>query len=72
MAQTHPTDAPPAPEPATAPRRRHLRRRFPLGIVALAATGVATAASWFYFRKSQPVTDELTRDRLRPREGSGA
>jgi 3-methyladenine DNA glycosylase/8-oxoguanine DNA glycosylase len=27
--------------------------------------GAAQAAAWFYFRKNQPVTDELTRERLR-------
>lgn len=39
----------------------------PILLVSLAALGVAQAAAWFYFRKQQPVTDELTRDRLQPR-----
>jgi hypothetical protein len=42
----------------------------PILLVSLAAIGAAQAAAWFYFRRQQPVTDELTRDRLEPRSRS--
>jgi len=55
---------PARPEPAS--RARH-GRGLPILLVSLAAIGAAQAAAWLYFRKNQPVTDELTRDRLEPR-----
>jgi hypothetical protein len=42
-------------------------RRVPALLIVLGAVGAAKAASWFYFRRQQPVTDELTRERLQPR-----
>lgn len=55
----------------TAPSRRdrpdRRGRGFPILLVSLAALGAAQAAAWFYFRRQQPVTDELTRERLQPR-----
>jgi hypothetical protein len=57
------------PEPASPDRARH-RRGLPILLVSIAAIGAAQAAAWFYFRKQQPVTDELTRDRLEPRSRS--
>jgi hypothetical protein len=40
-------------------------RGLPILLVTVAALGAVQAAAWFYFRKQQPVTDELTRERLR-------
>jgi hypothetical protein len=57
---------PAPPGPISRDRARH-RRGLPLLLVSLAALGAAQAAAWFYFRKNQPVTDELTRHRLEPR-----
>jgi hypothetical protein len=62
-----------ADSPADPPSQRRADRQahrgrgggFPILLVTVAALGVAQAAAWFYFRKNQPVTDELTRDRLR-------
>jgi len=45
---------------------RHRRRGLPILLVTLAALGAAQAAAWLYFRRNQPVTDELTRGRLDP------
>lgn len=57
----------PAPsEPSS--RARH-GRGLPILLVSLAVAGAAQAAAWLYFRRQQPVTDELTRDRLAPRSG---
>jgi hypothetical protein len=50
-------------------RGRH-GRTLPLLLVSLAAIGAAQAAAWLYFRRQQPVIDELTRDRLEPRNGA--
>ena len=55
--------------PGRTGRVRH-RRGLPVLLVSLAAIGAAQAAAWLYFRKNQPVTDELTRDRLEPRSRS--
>lgn len=54
-----------ADDPSSEPRRR--RRGLPILLIALTAIGAAKAAGWLHFRKSQPVTDEITRDRLQPR-----
>lgn len=62
------TESAPA-ETGSRGRIRH-SRGFPILLVSLAAVGVAQAAAWLYFRKSQPVTDELTRGRLEPRSRS--
>ena len=48
------------------PPRRH-GIRTPAVMIAVGAVAAANAAAWFYFRKRQPVTDDQTRDRLRPR-----
>ncbi len=50
---------------ADLPARRRKGRGFPLLLVTVTALGAAQAAAWFYFRSKQPVTDELTRERLR-------
>lgn len=50
------------------PQRRS--RGLPILLVALTAIGAAKAGAWFYFRNRQPVTDELTRERLQPRRGA--
>jgi len=51
--------------PSDAPHKR--RSNLPVILTAIALIGVTKAAAWFYFRARQPVTDEITRDRLRPR-----
>ncbi len=43
------------------------RRRIPIGLLALGAAILVNGAAWLYFRARQPATDEITRDRLRPR-----
>jgi hypothetical protein len=43
------------------------RRGVPILLVTVAALGAAQAAAWLYFRRQQPVIDELTRERLAPR-----
>jgi hypothetical protein len=55
----------PADHPADPPARRRKSRGLPILLVTIATLGVAQAAAWFYFRAKQPVTDELTRERLR-------
>ena len=47
------------------PAERRKGRGLPILLVTVGVLGAAQAAAWFYFRKSQPVTDELTRERLR-------
>ncbi len=43
------------------------RSNLPVILTAVAVIGAAQAAAWFYFRSRQPVTDEITRERLQPR-----
>jgi hypothetical protein len=50
---------------ADVPARRRKGRGLPILLVTVATLGAAQAAAWFYFRAKQPVTDELTRERLR-------
>ncbi len=56
---------PPADHQADLPTRRRKGRGLPILLVTVATLGAAQAAAWFYFRAKQPVTDELTRERLR-------
>ncbi len=51
--------------PSDPPAGRGKGRTFPILFVTVAALGAVQAAAWFYFRRNQPVTDELTRERLR-------
>ncbi len=52
----------------SAPRAdRHKRRGLPALLATVVALGAVQAAAWFYFRRQQPVVDELTRERLQPR-----
>lgn len=61
MTLPHPAADPPAERDTGRGRKRGL----PVLLVTIAALGAAQAAAWFYFRNKQPVTDELTRERLR-------
>jgi len=47
--------------------RRERRSQLPWVLGAVALVGAAKAAAWFQMRARQPVTDEITRDRLQPR-----
>ncbi|HZG47464.1 MAG TPA: hypothetical protein VEZ41_14550 [Allosphingosinicella sp.] len=51
--------------PAHRRSERRKGRGLPILLVTVGVLGAAQAAAWFYFRKNQPVTDELTRERLR-------
>lgn len=60
------TQSDPSADPQFDPQTGHGKGRgLPILLVTIAALGAAQAAAWFYFRRNQPVTDELTRERLR-------
>lgn len=50
----------------TEPDDKPRRRRFPVLFAAVAGFAAVNAAAWFTMRRRQPVTDELTRERLQP------
>jgi hypothetical protein len=58
---------PPATQGADGRAGRGKHRGLPVLLVTVATLGAVQAAAWFYFRAKQPVTDELTRERLQPR-----
>jgi len=47
--------------------RRDRRSKLPWVLGAVTLIGAVKAAAWFQMRARQPVTDEITRDRLQPR-----